>query len=95
MLDSKRLRLNLLKILDLLDLKVVIGDNPLDSKNIDYPQINIVKFNPQRDRNIVLPTVCSLLKKISIILFIKVLVMSLLLTNGKKTTHGESPNKST
>ena len=45
--------------------------------NLDYLHIKIVKVNPHRDRNIVVPTVCAI-KKNSLSLFIRTLVMSLL-----------------
>ena len=31
-----------------------------DQNNLDFLRIEIVKFNPQRDRNIMVPTVCAL-----------------------------------
>ena len=45
--------------------------------NLDYLQIENFKFNPPRNRNIVVPTGWSLLKTISLILFISALVVSL------------------
>ena len=48
-----------------------------NQKNIYYLQINIIKVNPQRNSNIVTPTGCDLLKKISISLFISAIVVSL------------------
>ena len=75
MLDFKRLRLNFLNILNLLTLKVVLGDHPTSLKNIDYIQIKIVKFNPHRYSNIVVPTVYAFSKQ-NLSLFVIVLVVS-------------------
>ena len=45
--------------------------------NLDYLHLEIFKINPHRDKNIVVPTVCGPKKKLSLKLFISVLVMSL------------------
>ena len=61
----KRLHPNLLNIVTLLTLKVILGDQPTRlAKNIDYLQLKIVNINPHRDKNLVVPTVCGLLKQI-------------------------------
>ena len=64
MLDFKRLHLNLLNIVNLLTLRVVLRKSPYHNQNnLDYLQIEIIIFNPHRDRNIVVPTVCAFSKR--------------------------------
>ena len=64
MLSFKRLRLNLLKSMNMLTLKVVIGNQPTRFKKILTTfKHKFVKFNPQIYRNIFVPTVCTLKKK--------------------------------
>ena len=55
--------LNLLNIVTLFTLKVVLGDHPIRQKNFDYLQILVIKFNSQINSNVVVPTVCDLLKQ--------------------------------
>ena len=90
MLVLKRLHLNLLNIVALLTFKVVLRRSPYQTqKNLDYLQIEIVKVNPHRDKNIVVPTVCGLSKE-NISQLIHQLFFSCLCyqikTNGKKRT---------
>ena len=63
MLVFKRLHLKLLNILTFLTLRVVLGYQPTRLKQIyTIFKYKFVKFNPQRNRNIVVPTVCELSK---------------------------------
>ena len=59
----KRLYLNLVNIVTLLTLKSSLKDHPTRFKSLVYLQIKIVRFNPQRNSNIYVPTVCDLLKQ--------------------------------
>ena len=63
MVVFKRLHLNLLSIVTLLNLKVVLGYHLTRLKNIDYIKIKKFKVNPHRDNNIFFPTVCALSKQ--------------------------------
>ena len=68
-----------LKFFDFVDPQSHSWRSPYQNiNNIDYIQIEIFQFNPQRNWNIVVQTVCALLKIISLILFISTLVMSLM-----------------
>ena len=60
----RKLHLNLLNIVTLLNLKVVLGDHP-NRLSIILTIFNskFVKINPHRDKNLVVPTVCGLSKK--------------------------------
>ena len=79
MLDSTRLHLNILNIVTLFTLKVVLGDQSTRlNKNLNYIQIETVKVNPHRDKNIFVPTIYAISKQISLSLLIRVLIMSLL-----------------
>ena len=60
----KMIHLNLLKIVTLLTLKVVLGDQHTRLTTIfDYLHLEIVKINPYRDNNIVVPTVYGISKQ--------------------------------
>ena len=63
MLIFKRLHLNLLNIVTVLKLKVVLGDHPTKLKTIYTIFIlKFVKANPQRNRDIFVPTILALSK---------------------------------
>ena len=73
----KALRLNLLNIVTLFTLKIVLGDHPTRLKTVlTIFKYKFVKVNPHRDRIIVVPNMCTFKKKISLRLFIIILVMS-------------------
>ena len=65
-------------------------------KNLDYLQIEIVRFKPHRYRNIFVPNVCTLKKKslsdyssaFQLCIYYQTKI------NGNKRTHGYSPRKS-
>ena len=58
------LHMNLLNIVTLLTLKVVLGDHHNRLKTIlTIFKSKIFKVNPNRDRNIVVPTICELSKQ--------------------------------
>ena len=63
--------------------------------NIDYLQIEIVKVNPHRNKNIVVPTFCALSKQFSDYssVFLSC-IYSQTKTSGKKSTYRRSPRKS-
>ena len=64
MVVFKRLHIKTLKNCDFVDPQGRYWRLPYQTQNnIDYLQIEIVKFNPQRNSNIVVPTVCALTKK--------------------------------
>ena len=64
MLSFKRLHLDILNIVTLLNLNVVLGGHPTKLKTIlTIFKYKFVKVNPHRDKNIVVPTVCALSKQ--------------------------------
>ena len=72
----KRLNLNLLNILILLTLKVVLGSHPYQTQNnLKYFKTEVVKVFPKINIYIVVPTICSLSKTISLRIFIKILII--------------------
>ena len=62
--------------------------------NLDYLQLEIIKINPHRDKNIVVPNVCGISKQTLAQSDFWSCLYHSTKTNGKKRTHGRSTIKS-
>ena len=87
--------MNILNIVTLLTPKVIIGDHPTRQKNVYYLKIKNFKVNPQRNRNISVPTVCdplNVFSQLSHQKFVHVSIVRIKVTTRKGITEGLPTN---